>query len=85
MNQTKTGQTIKNLGMGIIISLIATMLLLLIFSVILTYTNISETTITPVIIIVTAISILLRKFNWKQKYYKKWNFKSVQWLGEDIL
>ena len=41
------------------IALITTVLLLLIFSIILTYTNIDEKVINPVIMIVTAISILL--------------------------
>ncbi|MGN1297013.1 MAG: TIGR04086 family membrane protein [Clostridia bacterium] len=53
----------KHIFKGVAISLISTMILLLIFSVILTYTNVSENTITPVIIIVTAIGILVRKFN----------------------
>lgn len=52
----------KNIFKGVGISLALTMILLLIFSAILTYTNVSESTITPVIIIVTAISILFRKF-----------------------
>lgn len=44
---------------GVLFSLICTFILLLIFSVILTYTNISEKVIEPVIIILTAISILI--------------------------
>ena len=55
----------KSIFKGVGISLVLTMILLLIFSVILTYTNVSESTITPVIIIVTAISILFRKFSCK--------------------
>lgn len=55
-------ENIKNIFKGVAISLISTMILLFIFSVILTYTNVSENTITPVIIVVTAIGILLRKF-----------------------
>ena len=51
----------KNIFKGVGISLALTMILLLIFSTILTYTNVSESTIKPVIIIVTAISILFRK------------------------
>lgn len=56
-------ENIKNIFKGVAISLISTMILLLIFSAILTYTNVSENTITPVIIVVTAIGILVRKFN----------------------
>ncbi len=50
---------IKNLFKGIGISMLFTVICLLIFSILLTYTNISENTITPVIIVVTAISILI--------------------------
>ena len=51
--------TIMNLVKGIGISLIATVVLLIIFSVLLAYTNISETVISPVIMVITAISILI--------------------------
>ena len=44
---------------GTIISVVISMILLLIFSIILTYTNISEATIVPIIIVVTTISILI--------------------------
>ena len=50
--------TMKNIIKGIGISLLSTMILLLIFSIILSYTDVSESTITPVILVVTAISIL---------------------------
>ena len=49
----------KNILKGAGIALISTVILLLIFSIILTYTNVNENTIAPVIIIVTAISILV--------------------------
>lgn len=49
----------KSIAKGVGISLITSFILLIIFSIILTYTNISENTITPVIIILTAISILI--------------------------
>ena len=48
-----------NLIKGVGISLIVTLVLLLIFATILTYTETGEETINPVIIIVTAISILI--------------------------
>ena len=51
--------SISNIIKGIIISFITTIIFLLIFSVILTYTNISENFITPTIIVITAISIYL--------------------------
>jgi putative membrane protein (TIGR04086 family) len=44
---------------GVIFSFICTILFLLIFSVILTYTNVSENTIEPVIMVLTAVSILI--------------------------
>lgn len=50
---------LKNLGKGMIVSLISTFIILLIFSALLTYTNMNENTIAPVIMISTAISILI--------------------------
>lgn len=52
-------EILKALGKGLLISFVMTILILLIFSIILTFTNISEKTIVPVIIISTAISILI--------------------------
>ena len=52
-------EILKALGKGLLISFIMTILILLIFSIIFTFTNISEKTIVPVIIISTAISILI--------------------------
>ena len=52
-------EILKALGKGLLISFIMTILILLIFSIILTFTNISEKTIVTVIIISTAISILI--------------------------
>ena len=57
--QINENKTIKNIMKRTGIALITTVLLLLIFSIILTYTNIDEKVINPVIMIVTAISILL--------------------------
>lgn len=51
--------TISNIAKGVGIALLTTFLLLIIFATILTYTEVSETMISPVIIIVTAISILI--------------------------
>lgn len=44
---------------GVGISLISSVLLLIIFAIILTYTDIQESAINPVIILITAISILI--------------------------
>ena len=48
---------------GIAISGIITFVLLFIYSIILTYTNIGENTIAPAIILITAVSILARKYD----------------------
>ena len=50
----KENKFIKNIAKGIFISLIATIVFLLIFSIILTYSNVKEDIINPVIIIITA-------------------------------
>ncbi len=52
-------KTINNITKGIGIALLTTFVLLFIFAILLTYTKISETLINPVIIVVTAISILI--------------------------
>ncbi len=57
--QIKENNNIANIIKGVGISLIITIILLIIFSIILTYTNIKENTINPVIMIITAISILI--------------------------
>lgn len=51
--------TITNIAKGVGIALLTTFILLLIFATILTYTSVSENMINPVIIVVTAISILI--------------------------
>ena len=56
------GNILRNFGniiKGVIISIIFTLIFLFVFSVILTYTNVSEQFITPVIIVITAISIFI--------------------------
>lgn len=57
--QINENKTLTNILKGVGISLIATVIMLIIFSIILTYTNIQESTINPVIMIITAISILI--------------------------
>lgn len=61
MENYKTGENnnFRNIFKGVGIALIVTFICLLIFSALLTYTNISENTINPVIIVVTGISILI--------------------------
>lgn len=48
-----------NIIKGVIISIIFTLIFLFIFSIILTYTNVSESFIAPVIIVITAVSIFI--------------------------
>ena len=50
---------IKNIIKGVGIALLFTLICLLIFSAVLTYTNVSEEWIQPVIIVLTGISILI--------------------------
>lgn len=52
-------KNVKTIIKGSIISIILTMISLLIYAMLLTYTNISENTISTVVIVVTAISILI--------------------------
>ena len=59
MDKIELKQKMIRIGKGSIVSILLTMLLLFIFSVILTYTSLQETIITPVIIVITAISILI--------------------------
>ena len=57
--QENKKEIFKNIFKGIGISMLFTIICLFMFSVILTYTNISENTIVPVIVVITAISILI--------------------------
>ena len=57
--QINENKTIINIFKGVGIALITTLVMLIIFSIILTYTNIQENVINPVIMIITAISILI--------------------------
>lgn len=52
-------KTLSNMIKGVFISLITTLILLIIFAALLTFTNLQENVINPVIIVITAISILL--------------------------
>lgn len=59
INQTIENKTIFNIAKGVGISLISTLIMLLIFAALLTYTDMNENSIDTVIIIITAISILI--------------------------
>lgn len=60
---------------GLVISIVLTFILLFIFAVVLTYSNISENTVEPVIIAITGVSILVRKFYNNNFNKEKWDFK----------
>jgi len=57
--QGTTNKTVVNIVKGVGISLIATLIFLFVFALVLTYTNVSEQVTSPVIMIITAISILM--------------------------
>ena len=57
--EEKISGNFLNIIKGVIISIIFTLIFLFIFSLILTYTNVSESFTTPTIIVITAISIFI--------------------------
>lgn len=57
--QIRESNTFMKIVKGTIMSLLITFLLLIIFSIVLTYTQIPESAINPVIMVITAISILI--------------------------
>lgn len=59
MSSKTENKTIKNIVKGVLISLISTVIMLLIFAILLTYTDINENITNTVIIVVTGISILI--------------------------
>lgn len=58
-NIGENGNNIKRVIKGSAFSIIITLIGLLIYSIILSYTNVAETTMPTIIIIITAISILI--------------------------
>lgn len=65
------GMNCMKIFKGLLISCIVTLILLFIYAVVLTYTKIGENTMAPVIILITALSILIRKLNSEQAPSKK--------------
>ncbi|MBP3800982.1 MAG: TIGR04086 family membrane protein [Clostridia bacterium] len=59
MENGKGSKCVKSIFKGVLISFVSTVIFLIIFSIILTYTNIQENVINPVIIVLTAISIFI--------------------------
>ena len=70
--QENNKKNLKNISIGIGISFLITIICLFIFSILLTYTNISENTITPTIIIMTGISVLIGSSIGNVKIKKNW-------------
>lgn len=58
-NKLESNKNIIKIIKGSIISIIISLILLLIYAILLSYTNISETTMTPVVITISGISILI--------------------------
>ena len=58
-NISENGNNIKKVIKGSAFSIIITLIELLIYSIILSYTSVSESTIPTIVIIITAISILI--------------------------
>ena len=52
-------KALKNILKGTIIAFMTTLVAFLVFALLLTYTNISEETIFPIVVVITGISILL--------------------------
>ena len=69
-------ESLIKISKGIIIACIITIILMLIYAGLLTYTDISENTMVPVIIAITAVSILagssIRCRGYKKKRNNKW-------------
>ena len=59
MENFEKSNVLVNITKGVIISVLATLVLLFIFSCLLVYTNISESLMQPVVIIITGVSILI--------------------------
>lgn len=59
LNNSTTKENFIRIVKGSITSIILTLVLLFIFSIIVTYTNVKESIISPIIIIITSISILI--------------------------
>ena len=59
LEKNRIKNSLFRIGKGVLISIITTLVLIFIFSILLTFTDIPESTINPVIIFISVISILL--------------------------
>lgn len=71
-NISETNKSPYIIFKGLSISVIITLISIFIFAVIITFTEFPESSIAPVIIGITAISILVRNINIKYKTKQKW-------------
>lgn len=67
-----------NIVKGTIIAYIITFTLLFIYSLLLSFTDIEESTMAPVVIIITGVSILARKLSRSGENKEKWNCKRTE-------
>lgn len=58
-NKLENNKNIGRIIKGSVTAIIVSLILLLIYATLLSYTNISETTMTPVVIIISGVSILI--------------------------
>lgn len=68
---TDNKSNLINIGKGILLSYIITFVLLFVLSILLTYTKLAENTISPIIIVITIISILIGSSIASSKIKKK--------------
>lgn len=59
LEKSEVSTNLMRIVKGSIVAIIITLILLFIFAILLTYTNLQENIINPVIIVITAISILI--------------------------
>ena len=59
LNNNEIFKNVKRIIKGSIFAIVLSITLLLIFAIVLTYTNLEENTIKPIIIVITGISILI--------------------------
>ena len=59
MESFEKSNVLVNISKGVIISVLATVIALFVFSCLLVYTNISESLMQPVVIVITGVSILI--------------------------
>ena len=77
--ENSTNNFFKNVFKGVFFSIISSLVFLIIFAIILTYTNVAEITIVPVIIVISGISILIGSILESRKLNK-----NGIWLGGAI-